>query len=62
MSYIDSIMLSEINQRKTNTVWSHLYVALKKKNLSIKEKIGGCWGGDGERQNGWSKPIGTNSQ
>ena len=28
---LEGIMLSEISQRKTNTVWSHLYVESKKK-------------------------------
>ena len=27
---LDSIMLSEISQRKTNTVWYHFYVKSKK--------------------------------
>ena len=27
---LENIMLSEINQRKTNTVWYHLYVGSKK--------------------------------
>lgn len=39
---------SEINQAKTNTVWSHLYVESKKKNHkkskhdSKKQKTNGC--------------------
>ena len=28
---LEGSMLSEISQRKTNTVWSHLYVESKKK-------------------------------
>ena len=35
---LESIMLSEISQRKTNTIWSHPYVNLKKTN-SQKERI-----------------------
>ena len=29
---LDNIMLSEISQRKTNTVWYHLYVEAEKSN------------------------------
>ena len=32
-------MLSEINQRKTHTIWSHLYVESKEQNKQIS-KIG----------------------
>ena len=35
----EGIMLSEIDQRKTNTIWSHLYMNLKKKKkIRIKKK------------------------
>ena len=46
-------MLSEISQRKTNTVQFHLYVESKKQN-NIKEKqllSEGRWGGD------WGKEL-----
>ena len=32
---LEDIMLSEISQRKTNTVWSHLYVASE--NIKLTE-------------------------
>ena len=31
-------MLSEIDQRKTNTIWSHLYMNLKKEKKSELKK------------------------
>ena len=35
---LECIMLNEINQRKTNTIWFHLYVelSLKKKKTQYK--------------------------
>ena len=30
---LEDIMLSEVSQRKTNTVWSHLHVETKTANL-----------------------------
>ena len=30
-------MLSEISQRKTNTVWSHLHMEFKKQQQQIKK-------------------------
>ena len=32
---LEGIMLSEISQRKTNTVWYHLYVKSKKYNRPV---------------------------
>ena len=32
---LEGIMLSEMSQRKTNTVWSHLYVESKKYNKLV---------------------------
>ena len=32
-------MLSEISQRKTNTVWFHLYVEFKKQNEWLTETV-----------------------
>ena len=45
----EGIMLSEISQRKTNTVRSHLYVESKNKKQTknphrYREQIGGCQG------------------
>ena len=34
---LNSIMLSEVSQRKTNTVWSHLYMKSKKKKMQRKK-------------------------
>ena len=34
---LEGSMLSEISQRKTNTVWSHLYVESKKQNEQTKQ-------------------------
>ena len=34
----ESVMLGKINQRKTNTVWSHLYGEYKK-NWTHKERV-----------------------
>ena len=34
------ILLSEVSQRKTNTVWYHLYVESKKAKLLKKENDG----------------------
>ena len=36
---LEGIMLSEINQRKTNTVWSHLYMESKKKPTTTNKKL-----------------------
>ena len=47
----EGIMLSEISQRKTNTVWYHLYVNLKKPYLQKQRDNGGYQGLRG-RQNG----------
>ena len=33
--HLDGIMLSETSQRKTNTVWYHLYVESKKYNKLV---------------------------
>ena len=55
-------MLSEIRQRKTNTVWYHLYVEAKKYNKLVNitkkrqthrygEQTGGLWWGEGGRDN-----------
>ena len=48
---LKGIMLSEINQIKTNTIWSQLYVEskttkqIKQKQIDIyKEKISSTWG------------------
>ena len=35
---LESIMLSKISQRKTNTIGFHSYVEFKKQNKSAKEK------------------------
>ena len=58
---LEGIMLSEISQRKTNTVWSHLN--LKKQTHRYREQIGGCQrqglkGG----QNGWGESKDKNFQ
>ena len=55
-------MPSEISQRKTNSVWSHLYMDYKTKNKNSHRKRdhtcgyqkwgGGMWYGIGER---WSQ-------
>ena len=37
---LENIMLSQISQRKTNTIWSYLYVKSKKQNKWAKEKKG----------------------
>ena len=34
---LDSIMLSEISQRKSNTAWYHLFVESKKKKVKLIE-------------------------
>ena len=38
---LENIMLSEISQRKTNTVWYHLYVESKKyyKWMYVKNRL-----------------------
>ena len=33
---LEGIMISEISQRKTNTIWSHLYVDSKKQRNKTK--------------------------
>ena len=35
---LESTMLREITQRKTNTIWSHLYVAFKNLNQKTKQQ------------------------
>ena len=35
---LESIMLCEISQRKTNILWFHLYVQLKKIELNVNHK------------------------
>ena len=35
---LESIMLSEISQRKINTIWLHSYVKFKIQNKQAKEK------------------------
>ena len=35
---LEGIMLSEISQTKTNTVWYHLYVESKKENKLVNTK------------------------
>ena len=34
---LSTFMLSEISQRKTNTIWSHLYTELKKNQIYAKQ-------------------------
>ena len=36
---IEGIMLSEISQKKTNAVWSHLYVESKQNKINKKTQI-----------------------
>ena len=54
---LEGIMLSKISQRKTNTVWFHLYVQSKKpkkwtniikqkQSYRYVERTGGCQKGD----------------
>ena len=43
--HLEGIMLKEISQRKTNTVWFHLYVESTKQNRNshrLREQNGGC--------------------
>ena len=59
---LESITLSEISQRKTNTVWSHLYVESTKSNTLVnitqkkqahryREQGSGCpWGEEMEEE------------
>lgn len=62
---LDGMMLGEINQIKTNAVWSYLYIESEKQTNSKKKKrsdlwlagLGGSGGGTGGR---WSR--GTNFQ
>jgi len=35
---LEGIMLSEINQRKTNTLWFHPYVEFKKQNRQKRDQ------------------------
>ena len=49
----EDIMLSEISQRKTNTVWFHSYMESKKKSRTLETEsrmvvTGGQWQGDRE--------------
>ena len=40
---LESIMLCEMSDRKTNTIWSHLYIESKKQNENIQiQRIFGC--------------------
>ena len=70
--YLEGIMLSEISQRKTNTVWYHLCVESKKYNklVNIRKKkqthkyrdqaSGYQWGegkGEGQYRNRGSRGI-----
>ena len=59
---LEGIMLSEIRQRKTNTVWSHLYAESKKNMKLIEKEIrfvvtrgGGGGGGEQELDEGGQK-------
>ena len=65
---VESIMLSEISQRKTNTIRFHLYVESKEQSVQTKQKQthryreqrdgchrGGWFGGLGEKGEGIEK-------
>ena len=54
---LEEIMLSEISQRKTNNVWSLLYVESKKKILTDTENksvVAVVWGGLRLEISGWT--------
>ena len=61
-------MLSKISQRKTNTVWSHLYVESKKEKhkwaYRYREQIGGCQrhGVVGGRNGWWGGEMGEEGE
>ena len=55
---LEGIMLSEISQRKTNTVSSHLYADSKVKH--IKRELSGGYQGLGVGESGRCWPKGTN--
>ena len=51
MADLESIILSEISQRKTNPTWCHFYVESEKAKLieTVKQWLAGTAGeGDGE--------------
>lgn len=50
---LEGIMLREINQRKTDIVFSHLYVESKKIELGHRHQPGGCQGV------GWEGSVGN---
>ena len=66
---LEGIMLSEISQRKTNTIWLHLYeeskqqtnIAKQKQTHRYREKTSGCQRGQwpGEEWNKWRRLKGT---
>ena len=53
---LEEIMLSEISQRKTNNVWSLLYVESKTKLTDTENKsvVAVVWGGLWLEINGWT--------
>ena len=68
---LEGIMLSEIRQRKTNTIWFHLYMkskeekqAKQKQTHRYREQTGGCHKGEGlgDEWNRWRGLRGTNFQ
>ena len=68
---LEIIILSEVSQRKTNTIWYHLSVesntwhkwaeirhtTKQKKNQGHREQMGGCQGEAGIRE-GWIESLG----
>lgn len=59
--HLEGIMLSEKNQTKTNTVWTHLYVESEKNELTETENNRLVVDRDGGR-NGWRGSKGKNFQ
>ena len=68
---LECIMLSEINQRKTNTIWFHSYVESKNTNITrqkqtnrYREQKVSCQkrGGWGRRVNRWGRLRDINFQ
>ena len=55
-----------VRQRKTNTIWSHLYIESKKQNENIQIQRTNIWFPEGrglvELQNRWRRLRGTNLQ
>lgn len=47
---LEYIKLSQVNQRKTSTVWHHLYVESKAK--PIKNRVKWWHGGQGDKRDG----------